>query len=64
MLFKDMLNGLRSRSHQKAKRHVNGPGEAIFFIEICVSRPYTLDRILKESDIWLRQPRMFKHKKR
>ena len=50
MLFKDMLNGLRSRSHQKAKRHVNGPGEAIFFIEICVSRPYTLDRILKESD--------------
>ena len=50
MLFKDMLNGLRSRSHQKAKRHVNGPGEAIFFIEICVSRPYTLDRILKESE--------------
>ena len=52
LFFKEMLVGLPSRNQQKAKHHVNGVSEATFFIEICVSQPYTLDRILTGSNYY------------
>ena len=43
-------HGPQFLDQRKAEHRMNGVIEAVFFIEPGVSQPYTLDRILTESD--------------